>query len=81
MRVIGSAGITDDVPSLLLPQVSFGAHSRRSITAIALDLDMINEASGFMQAGILGGNFLRNYRMTFDFKNSKVTFVPINQEK
>lgn len=81
MRVIGSAGITDDVPSFLLPRVSFGSHSRKSITAIALDLDSINEASGFEQAGILGGNFLRNYRMTFDFKNSKVTFVPINQEQ
>ncbi|HEX6126822.1 MAG TPA: aspartyl protease family protein [Pyrinomonadaceae bacterium] len=81
MRVIGSAGITDDVPSFLLPRVSFGSHTRKSITAIALDLDMINEASGFEQAGILGGNFLRNYRMTFDFKNSKVTFVPITKEQ
>ena len=81
MRVIGSAGITEDVPSFLLPRVSFGNHSRKSITAIALDLDLINEASGFEQAGILGGNFLRNYRMTFDFKNSKVTFVSINQEQ
>lgn len=81
MRVIGSAGITNDVPSFLLPRVSFGSHSRKSITAIALDLDMINEASGFEQAGILGGNFLRNYRMTFDFKNSKVTFVSINKEQ
>ncbi len=81
MRVIGSAGVTNNVPSFLLPRVSFGAHSRKSITAIALDLDMINEASGFEQAGILGGNFLRNYRMTFDFKNSKVTFVSINQEQ
>lgn len=77
MRVVGSAGITNDVPSFLLPKVSFGNHSRRSITAIALDLDMINEASGFEQAGILGGNFLKNYRLTFDFKNSKVIFVPI----
>lgn len=81
MRVIGSAGVTDDVPSFLLPRVSFGTHSRTSITAIALDLDMINEASGFEQAGILGGNFLRNYRLTFDFKNSKVTFVPLTREQ
>ena len=81
MRVVGSAGVTDDVPSFLLPRVTFGSHSRKSITAIALDLDMINEASGFEQAGILGGNFLRNYRLTFDFKNSKVTFVSIIQEK
>lgn len=79
MRVIGSAGVTEDVPSFLLPRVSFGTHTCESITAIALDLDMINEASGFEQAGILGGNFLRNYRMTFDFKNSKVIFVPIEQ--
>ena len=77
MRVVGSAGITNDVPSFLLPRVSFGSHSREMVTAIALDLDVINEASGFEQAGILGGNFLRNYRMTFDFKNSKVTFTPI----
>lgn len=77
MRVIGSAGITEDVPSFLLPRVSFGSQSREGVTAIALDLDMINEASGFEQAGILGGNFLRNYRMTFDFKNSKVTFVSV----
>ncbi len=81
MRVIGSAGVTEDVPSFLLPRVTFGSHSRKSVTAIALDLDLINEASGFEQAGILGGNFLRNYRLTFDFKNSKVIFVPINQEK
>jgi predicted aspartyl protease len=81
MRVIGSAGITEDVPSFMLPRVTFGNHSRESVAAIALDLDLINEASGFQQAGILGGNFLRNYRLTFDFKNSKVIFVPIMQEK
>ncbi len=77
MRVIGAAGITEDVPSFLLPRVTFGTHSRESITAIALDLNLINEASGFEQAGILGGNFLKNYSLTFDFTNSKVIFVPI----
>ena len=82
MRVIGAAGVTEDVPSFLLPKVSMGSHSRNSITAIALDLDLINEASGFEQAGILGGNFLKNYRMTFDFQNSRVTFVSVrDQEK
>jgi predicted aspartyl protease len=81
LRVVGSAGITDDVRSYLLPRVSFGSHSRKSITAIALNLDMINEASGFEQAGILGGNFLKNYRMTFDFKNSKVIFDPIDRAR
>ena len=77
IRVIGAAGITENVSTFLLPRVTFGSHSRESIKAIALDLDIINEASGFHQAGILGGNFLKNYRLTFDFENSKVVFVPI----
>jgi tetratricopeptide (TPR) repeat protein len=81
MRVIGSAGVTENVPSLELPRVTFGSHSEDSITAIALDLGLINEASGFQQSGILGGNFLRNYRLTFDFKKSRVTFSPVTREK
>ncbi len=79
MRVVGAAGITENVSSFLLPRITFGTNSRESITAIALDLDIINEASGFRQAGILGGNFLKNYRLTFDFKNSKVIFTPIRK--
>ena len=77
MRVIGAAGVTDSVPLFLLPRVTFGKHSRQSINAVALDLDVINETAGFEQAGILGGNFLKNYRLTFDFQNSKVIFVPV----
>lgn len=80
LRVIGAAGITDDMPTFMLPRVTFGKNTRRDITAVALDLDIINEASGFEQAGILGGNFLKNYRLTFDFKNSKVVFEPISAE-
>lgn len=80
LRVIGSAGVTDDVPTFLLPRVTFGSHSRKKVVAVALDLDIINEASGFEQSGILGGNFLKNYRVTFDFKMSKVTFTSINPE-
>jgi len=79
MRVVGAAGITEDVSSFLLPRITFGNNSRESITAIALNLDIINEASGFRQAGILGGNFLKNYRLTFDFKNSKVIFTPVRK--
>ncbi len=79
MRVVGAAGITESVPSFMLPRVTFGSHSREKIKAIALDLDVINEASGFEQSGILGGNFLKNYSVTFDFQKSKVTFVPVKE--
>ena len=81
LRVIGAAGITEEVPTFLLPKVTFGQHSRKQIMAIALDLDLINEASGFEQAGILGGNFLKNYRMTFDFRNSRVNFTSVVPER
>lgn len=79
MRVVGAAGITENVQSFMIPKVSFGNHSRESLKAIALDLGVINETSGFEQSGILGGNFLKNYRLTFDFQNSKVIFVPVNK--
>lgn len=81
LQVIGSAGITDDKQTYKLPKVRFGNHTRKDVMAVALDLGLINEASGFEQAGILGGNFLKNYRLTFDFKNSKVIFVPLQPEK
>ena len=47
LRVIGAAGITEGVPSYMLPRVTFGSHSRRWIEAIAIVLDLKNEASGF----------------------------------
>jgi len=81
MQVVGSAGVANDVPAFKLPSVTFGPNKRRDVLAVALDLDVINQTSGFQQAGILGGNFLKNYRLTFDFRNAKVIFVPISQEK
>lgn len=77
MRVVGAAGITEEMPSFLLPKISFGANSRESVKAVALNLGVINETSGFEQVGILGGNFLKNYRLTFDFARSKVVFEPV----
>ena len=76
MRVIGAAGITDNVPMYLLKGVDFGGFSRPNLMAVALDLDIINETSGFVQAGILGGNFLKDYKLTFDFERSRVTLIP-----
>ncbi|MFM8440797.1 MAG: aspartyl protease family protein, partial [Acidobacteriota bacterium] len=77
MRVVGAAGVIEDVRSFILPKMTFGPHSVKSVRAIELDLEIINEASGFRQTGILGGNFLKNYRITFDFQKSRVVFTPI----
>jgi predicted aspartyl protease/cytochrome c-type biogenesis protein CcmH/NrfG len=77
LQVIGSAGVTEGVTAFQIPKISFGTYSRTDVTAIALDLDIINETAGFEQNGILGGNFLKNFSLTFDFKNSRVVFKPI----
>ncbi len=74
LRVIGAAGITENVSSFKLPRIYVGRFSMEDVMAVALDLDIINEAAGFEQGGILGGNFFKDYRLTFDFKRSKVTF-------
>jgi hypothetical protein len=68
MRVYGAAGIEDDVKTLILPRLLVGTHSQPRVNAAVLDLDSINETTGFEQTGIIGGNFLYNYRVTFDFK-------------
>jgi tetratricopeptide (TPR) repeat protein len=72
IRVYGSAGVADNVTTLLLPRVSLGAHVRDGIRAAVLDLEPINETAGFDQMGILGANFLRHYRVVFDFQRSIV---------
>ncbi len=76
MRVIGAAGVTENVPLFMLKGLYFGGIEAPDLRAVALDLDLINESAGFQQAGIIGGNFLRDYSLTFDFKRSKVVFVP-----
>lgn len=79
MRVIGAAGVTEGVQLFNLPQVSVGAHSVEDVRAIALNLGLINENAGFEQSGILGGNFLKHYRLTFDFNNYTLSFIPIKK--
>jgi predicted aspartyl protease/Tfp pilus assembly protein PilF len=80
LTVYGAAGITDDVPMLLLPRISFGQHARPRIPAAVLDMESINETSGFEQTGIVGGNVLRHYRVTFDFARAVVRLEPLSKD-
>jgi hypothetical protein len=75
--VYGAAGVTEDVQLLVLPRVSLGSFVRESVPAVVLDLNSINETSGFDQAGIVGGNFLRYFRITFDFQRGVVRLEPL----
>lgn len=78
MRVFGAAGIAEDVKTALLPKVMMGSYTLERINAAVLDLEPVNETAGFQQSGILGGNFLRHFRVAFDFQKSIVRLQPLD---
>jgi tetratricopeptide (TPR) repeat protein/predicted aspartyl protease len=77
MKVFGAAGVTENVKIMQLPRVTIGAYDRERVVAAVLDLDPINETTGFLQSGILGGNFLRQFRVTFDFQRGIIRLEPL----
>lgn len=80
MRVFGAAGVTEDVKLLLLPKLSLGLSKLEKINAAVLDLEPVNETAGFTQSGILGGNFLRNFHVYFDFARGSIRLEPLGQK-
>ncbi|MDX6383039.1 MAG: hypothetical protein QOK48_612 [Blastocatellia bacterium] len=80
MRVYGAAGVDENVKMALLPKIVVGAYSRDKVDAAVLDLEPVNETAGFLQSGILGGNFLRYYRVVFDFYRGVVRLEPLEKQ-
>ena len=54
---------------------------RNDVNAAVLDMEPVNETAGFTQAGILGGNFLRNFRIYFDFARGSMRLESLNKPK
>ena len=79
MRVFGAAGVADNVKLFLLPRVTLGPLARENVGAAVLDLGPINETSGFIQDGILGANFLRHFRISFDFQRGVIRLEPLRK--
>jgi predicted aspartyl protease len=77
MKVFGAAGVTEDVKLLQLPRLSLGLTKLEKINAAVLDLEPVNETAGFTQSGILGGNFLRNFHIYFDFARGAIRLDPL----
>ena len=75
-RVFGAAGVADNVALLFIRQCRVANLQRENIRALVLDFGAINETSGFEQSGILGGDFMKNFRITIDFNRSLVAFTP-----
>jgi hypothetical protein len=80
LRIYGAAGIAEDVQSLLLPKVMLGTFTRERITAAVLDLDPVNETAGFTQNGILGANYLRHFRVSFNFQRGMILLEPLSKK-
>jgi predicted aspartyl protease len=76
VRVIGAAGISDNVELLFIKNCRVAGLQQKNMRALVLDFAAINETSGFEQSGILGGDFLRNFRVTIDFSRAQVSFRP-----
>ena len=80
MRVYGAAGIAEDVKLLELPKLSLGLSKLDKVNAAVLDLEPVNETAGFTQSGILGGNFLKNFHVYFDFARGSIRLEPLGQK-
>jgi predicted aspartyl protease len=76
VRVIGAGGISENVELLFIKTCRVADLQQSNLRALVLDFDAINETSGFEQSGILGGDFLRNLRITIDFNRAQVAFLP-----
>jgi predicted aspartyl protease/thioredoxin-like negative regulator of GroEL len=77
LQIYGSAGVADNVKLVMLPRVTFGSYAREKLSAAVLDMDSINETAGFEQTGIVGGNFLRHFRLIFDFPRGILRLEPL----
>lgn len=77
LRVFGAAGVSEDVATLLLPRITMGDYTHANLSAAVLDMSAINETAGFEQTGIIGGNVLRRFRVTFDFQRGLVRLDPL----
>lgn len=75
-RVFGAAGIANNVALLRIKQCRVANIRRDNLRALVLDFGAINETSGFEQGGILGGDFLMNFRITLDFNRGMIAFEP-----
>jgi tetratricopeptide (TPR) repeat protein len=75
-RVIGAAGVEEGVEAIGLSTLTVNGLRQSNARALILDLDAVNEASGFEQHGIIGGDFLRHFRVELDLRRFWLHLTP-----
>jgi predicted aspartyl protease/Flp pilus assembly protein TadD len=76
IRVIGAAGIEDGVETMTLSNLTVNGLRRSNARAVILDLEAVNETSGFEQHGILGGDYLAHFRVVLDLRRYHFRLTP-----
>jgi predicted aspartyl protease len=76
IRVIGAAGIEDGVETLGLAALTVNGLKKNNSRAVILNLEAVNETSGFEQHGILGGDYLAHFRVTLDLRRYQFKLTP-----
>ena len=79
LRIYGAAGVENNVVTRILPQLTIGTCVRQNVLAAVLNLRPVTESAGFPQMGIIGGNFLSQFRVVFDLSRSVVQLLPPEQ--
>jgi tetratricopeptide (TPR) repeat protein len=75
-RVIGAAGVEEGVETLSLATLTVSNLRQQNARALILDLEPVNETSGFEQHGIIGGDFLRHFRLHLDLRRYQLRLTP-----
>ncbi len=76
VRVIGAAGVEEGVEALGLSTLTVNGLRKRNGRAVILDLEAVNETSGFEQHGILGGDYLSHFRVVLDLRRHHFRLTP-----
>ncbi len=75
-RVIGAAGIEEGAEALGLSTLTVNNLRKTNSRALILDLEAVNETSGFEQHGVLGGDYLRHFRVVLDLRRHYLGLTP-----
>lgn len=75
-RVIGAAGIEEGAEALGLSALTVNNLRKNNSRALILDLEAVNETSGFEQHGVLGGDYLRHFRVVLDLRRHYFGLTP-----
>jgi predicted aspartyl protease len=76
IRVIGAAGVEEGVEMLGLSTLTVNGLRKSNARAVILNLEAVNETSGFEQHGILGGDYLENFRISIDLRRYEFKLTP-----